>query len=98
MKLLAKAAAVVLLAAMSVLPGCATPGQGAVSGGLGGAAVGGVIGNQSGNAIEGAAIGGAVGAATGAIVGNENRKNREREGGYYDNDYDRHHHPRHDHY
>ncbi len=69
------------------LAGCATPQEGAVSGGLGGAAVGAAIGALIGaaagapdlGAAIGAGIGGAVGTAAGASAGARNLENEMRQ-------------------
>lgn len=49
-------------------------GKGAIIGGAGGAVVGGLIGKN----VGGAAIGAAIGAGGGYIIGNENRKAKEK--------------------
>jgi hypothetical protein len=48
-----------------ILAGCgSTPGERAVTGGIGGAAVGGVVGGNATGALVGGAVGAGVGAAT----------------------------------
>ena len=49
-------------------------GKGAIIGGAGGAVVGGLIGKNVGGAL----VGGAIGAGGGYIIGNENRKAKEK--------------------
>lgn len=68
------AAALVMLAVMPLLCGCATNtrGQnGALVGGLGGAGLGAIAGNQVGHAGTGAAIGALAGAVAGGVIGDE---------------------------
>jgi outer membrane protein OmpA-like peptidoglycan-associated protein len=58
------------VAALGVLPGCATKTQtGVAVGAAGGAVVGGVIGKVAGSTAKGAIIGAVVGGAAGAIIG-----------------------------
>ena len=60
------------VAALGLLPGCATKTQtGAAVGAAGGAVVGGVIGKVAGSTAKGAIIGAVVGGAAGAIIGHQ---------------------------
>ena len=71
--------ALVLLGVLgvSLLGGCETGGQGAVTGASVGALSGLAIGSMSGNAGRGAAIGAIGGGATGAVIGDQNRRNTQ---------------------
>ncbi len=62
-----------------MLGGCETGGQGAVTGASVGALSGLAIGSLSGNAGQGAAIGAIAGGAGGAVLGDQNRRQNERD-------------------
>jgi osmotically inducible lipoprotein OsmB len=68
-RLMAAAAAVVLIAASATLGGCgSSKSDRAISGGAIGAGVGAAGGALTGNTLGGALLGGAAGAATGALT------------------------------
>lgn len=72
MNALRNCAAILALAAIAVVPGCASSSRttkGAVIGGASGAAVGAVIGKAAGSTAKGAIIGAAVGGVAGGLIG-----------------------------
>jgi hypothetical protein len=70
---------VVMLALAASAAGCATAGQGAVSGAAVGAVGGLAIGAITGDVGEGAAIGAIGGAVVGGVIGDQNRRAEERQ-------------------